>query len=725
MITNMKHFRFWCQKVIPLVYDNSLSYYEILCKVVNYLNGVIDDINQIPEYIDEKVKEAFDEEHIMELISEVFKTLEDAITNNNEGVNTNFSKDYPNLGTLLWHDNKLYKTIRVIDQGDAVIVDTNIELVDFADMFNDFITEVKENFTPYDDGLRETASANRTVHTLIWLDDDLYEVTKPITEGNAYIYSGENQNVAEITMDGIYNYLLGLIAQEIEDRTEAISAEAEARESADETLGGLIDDEATAREHADLELSDLIASEVRARASEDDVIKALIGDLDELHTEDKDSVVDAINELDDIIANLSTLNVINVVTDIGCKNDGSADCAAAINEYLANDTSGRPLLFPYGTYKINDTVNISHRDVYILGQVFTRSDITMFRLTSIRTKFIFNKLGYSNSTDIKSTDASSAVGTAIEIIPDGDVCYGIDIIGNYIMCDTGIKFTNTGNGFIQNINIKVDYFLNRTNCIKAQSDTGKWINEIIFNGCAFNCYANTDDAILIQLHETTHNNLMNGWRFIGCAFENYNTVFLLEAAKVYLTNCRMSRHEGFSASSSKYIIGSYSSTFNIEGNVEFANVDQNFTLDSSVEGIITGYINNNGVVGSSCKVVNDGTNQFAFIDQGAYGKAFNHSFTANNQTISCGYGFDLSKGVEINVGAYTGCTVNVVYNNNYRPAAGSDGGYYTGFRPFIVTVTGTASVTLGTPNAIGGGTTHTLAGGTNYLITRNKTIALS
>ena len=168
MIGNIKLFRFWCQKVIPLVYDNSLSYYEVLNKVVFYLNHVIEDINEIPEYIDEKIKEAIDDEHLKELISEVFKTLEDAISADNEGENTNFSKDYPSLGTLLWHDNKLYKTIRKIDQGDEIIIDVNIELVDFATMFNDFIDEVKENFTPYDDGVRETASSNRSVHTLIW-----------------------------------------------------------------------------------------------------------------------------------------------------------------------------------------------------------------------------------------------------------------------------------------------------------------------------------------------------------------------------------------------------------------------------------------------------------------------------------------------------------------------------------------------------------------------------
>lgn len=49
----LNHFRFWCQKVLPLVYDDSLSYYEVLCKVVNYINNLINTNNQIIEYVDE------------------------------------------------------------------------------------------------------------------------------------------------------------------------------------------------------------------------------------------------------------------------------------------------------------------------------------------------------------------------------------------------------------------------------------------------------------------------------------------------------------------------------------------------------------------------------------------------------------------------------------------------------------------------------------------------
>lgn len=39
---DLNYFRFWCYKVLPLVYDDSLSYYEVLCKVVDYINKLID-----------------------------------------------------------------------------------------------------------------------------------------------------------------------------------------------------------------------------------------------------------------------------------------------------------------------------------------------------------------------------------------------------------------------------------------------------------------------------------------------------------------------------------------------------------------------------------------------------------------------------------------------------------------------------------------------------------
>ena len=58
MLENSKieNFRFWTHKVLPLVYDDSLSYYEFLCKVVAKLNEVIDSTNTTEENMEELIE---------------------------------------------------------------------------------------------------------------------------------------------------------------------------------------------------------------------------------------------------------------------------------------------------------------------------------------------------------------------------------------------------------------------------------------------------------------------------------------------------------------------------------------------------------------------------------------------------------------------------------------------------------------------------------------------
>lgn len=81
---NMPYFRFWCYKVLPLVYDDSLSYYEILCKVVTYINELIEqdkifgnELANLSKEL-EKVKEwikNFDTSYIEELIKKYIATM--------------------------------------------------------------------------------------------------------------------------------------------------------------------------------------------------------------------------------------------------------------------------------------------------------------------------------------------------------------------------------------------------------------------------------------------------------------------------------------------------------------------------------------------------------------------------------------------------------------------------------------------------------------------------
>lgn len=80
----MIHFRFWCQHVLPLVYDNSLSYYEVLCKVVKYINELIDQDKLIENELSQLEKELaevqdwinkFDYDKINSMISEIIQSF--------------------------------------------------------------------------------------------------------------------------------------------------------------------------------------------------------------------------------------------------------------------------------------------------------------------------------------------------------------------------------------------------------------------------------------------------------------------------------------------------------------------------------------------------------------------------------------------------------------------------------------------------------------------------
>lgn len=81
---SLQTFRIWCQKVLPLVYDDSLSYYEVLCKVVDYINNLIDndkvieseleslraDLNVVQKWI-----ENFDTSYAEEIIKSYLSTM--------------------------------------------------------------------------------------------------------------------------------------------------------------------------------------------------------------------------------------------------------------------------------------------------------------------------------------------------------------------------------------------------------------------------------------------------------------------------------------------------------------------------------------------------------------------------------------------------------------------------------------------------------------------------
>lgn len=59
-IGKIKPLRFYSEKVLPLVYDNSLSYYEVLGKVTRKLNDLIEAFNsEMKDVIREVIDQYF------------------------------------------------------------------------------------------------------------------------------------------------------------------------------------------------------------------------------------------------------------------------------------------------------------------------------------------------------------------------------------------------------------------------------------------------------------------------------------------------------------------------------------------------------------------------------------------------------------------------------------------------------------------------------------------
>lgn len=84
MVDNYRVFRYWCCKVLPLVYEDSLSYYEVLGKVVKYINDLVEQDKIFSDELDELKKELasvqnwidnFDTKEIKTLVEQCVATM--------------------------------------------------------------------------------------------------------------------------------------------------------------------------------------------------------------------------------------------------------------------------------------------------------------------------------------------------------------------------------------------------------------------------------------------------------------------------------------------------------------------------------------------------------------------------------------------------------------------------------------------------------------------------
>lgn len=111
MAINITDIRFWCQKILPAVYDDSLSYYELLAKLVAKLNEVIEVANFSTE-----AWEAVYEE-IARVESES-KTRDEVLQSNIDKVNDNLQKQITSndddIAALQQFDKEFYTEYKTV-----------------------------------------------------------------------------------------------------------------------------------------------------------------------------------------------------------------------------------------------------------------------------------------------------------------------------------------------------------------------------------------------------------------------------------------------------------------------------------------------------------------------------------------------------------------------------------------------------------------------------------
>lgn len=97
---DLHEFRMWCQKVLPLVYSDEISYYEVLCQIAQRLNEMIDNL----KYYEGSLEDIINiQNQINEMINKINKEI-DKIKNGDY-----FGQYVNQLGE--WIDNNLQQLV--------------------------------------------------------------------------------------------------------------------------------------------------------------------------------------------------------------------------------------------------------------------------------------------------------------------------------------------------------------------------------------------------------------------------------------------------------------------------------------------------------------------------------------------------------------------------------------------------------------------------------------
>lgn len=226
--------------------------------------------------------------------------------------------------------------------------------------FDELWADVKKAITPKDEGHSLTATADRAVNDLVWVNGALVRVTRAMIAGDAYV---PGSNCVSSSTNEVLHYLITAL-------NAGLSAEQTAREDADNQLQAAIAAEQTTREDADNQLQTAIAAEQTAREDADSQLQAAIEAETTARENADNGLQNSIDQLQQDVKNV--LDYANVKS-YGAKGDGTTDDTIAFSTAIA---SGKDLFIPDGQYLITGAINIGS-PLMTSGAIVVASGVTL------------------------------------------------------------------------------------------------------------------------------------------------------------------------------------------------------------------------------------------------------------------------------------------------------------------------------------------------------------
>lgn len=184
------YLRFWCQKVLPAVYDQSLSYYEVLCKLAAFLNKMLEELEKMQDNIDALHKaykdlqdwvnveiarfEAHMEQHFDDLTNELWNKFEQYKNDTNTTLQQWFSEYETNTTNNLnkkFDDFVTNANTRIDQMFNTYTTNTNNEFntwkTDFTNQYNQWKADVDGQITNINSNIRSLTTRVTALENMI------------------------------------------------------------------------------------------------------------------------------------------------------------------------------------------------------------------------------------------------------------------------------------------------------------------------------------------------------------------------------------------------------------------------------------------------------------------------------------------------------------------------------------------------------------------------------